>query len=155
MAALLGDMAEAARYFELTRERTGRRGERGLLAMADHDEALAMMRQGGEGAARVVQLCDASAVQFRSLGMDIWEQRAVSMRDDAAARKGGHADHGLTPRELEVLRLIAGGSTTNEIAAELVLSSGTVERHITNIYGKIGARSRADATAYAFRHGLA
>lgn len=61
---------------------------------------------------------------------------------------------GLTPREREVLRLIAAGRTNAEISRELVLSERTVARHITNIYGKIGARGKADATAYAIRHGL-
>ncbi len=57
--------------------------------------------------------------------------------------------HGLTAREVQVLRLVAGGQTGKEIAAELVLSVRTVERHVENIYRKIGARNRADATAYA------
>jgi pimeloyl-ACP methyl ester carboxylesterase/DNA-binding CsgD family transcriptional regulator len=61
---------------------------------------------------------------------------------------------GLTGRELEVLRLLAGGRTNKEIADELVLSVRTVERHIGNIYGKISARGRADATAYALTRGL-
>jgi len=61
---------------------------------------------------------------------------------------------GLTPRETEVLRLIAAGRTNQEISSDLVLSVRTVARHITNIYGKIGARSKADATAYAIRHNL-
>jgi len=60
----------------------------------------------------------------------------------------------LTPREVEVLRLIATGRTNAEISRELVLSMRTVARHITNIYGKIGARGKADATAYAIRHGV-
>jgi pimeloyl-ACP methyl ester carboxylesterase len=57
----------------------------------------------------------------------------------------------LTPRETEVLRLIAAGRTSSEISRELSLSVRTVGRHITNIYNKIGARTRADATAYAIR----
>ena len=61
---------------------------------------------------------------------------------------------GLTSREVEVLRLLAKGQSNKEIAAELVLSVRTVERHITNLYGKIDARGKADATAYAFTHGL-
>jgi DNA-binding NarL/FixJ family response regulator len=61
---------------------------------------------------------------------------------------------GLTPREAEVLALIAGGSTNREIAEILVISLGTVERHIANFYTKINARGRADATAYALRHNL-
>ena len=61
---------------------------------------------------------------------------------------------GLTSREAEVLRLVASGQSNKEIATELVLSVRTVERHITNLYGKIDARGKADATAYAFKHGL-
>ncbi len=61
---------------------------------------------------------------------------------------------GLTAREVEVLRLIASGQTNNEVAEELVLSVRTVERHIGNIYGKISARGRADATAYTLTRGL-
>lgn len=56
---------------------------------------------------------------------------------------------GLTAREVEVLRLVAAGRTNNEIAGELTLSVRTVERHIWNIYRKIGARGRSEATAYA------
>jgi DNA-binding NarL/FixJ family response regulator len=61
---------------------------------------------------------------------------------------------GLTAREAEVLRLVAQGQSNKEIAADLVLSVRTVERHITNLYGKIDARGKADATAYAIHHGL-
>jgi len=61
---------------------------------------------------------------------------------------------GLTEREVEVIRLISGGSSNREIADQLVLSVRTVERHITNIYAKIGARGKADATAYALRNSL-
>jgi pimeloyl-ACP methyl ester carboxylesterase/DNA-binding CsgD family transcriptional regulator len=60
----------------------------------------------------------------------------------------------LTAREAEIIRLIAAGLTSKDISQRLSLSIRTVGRHITNIYDKIGARSRADATAYALRHGL-
>ena len=60
----------------------------------------------------------------------------------------------LTPREGDVLSLIAAGKSNQQIADELVLSLRTVERHITNLYGKIGAHGKADATAYALRHGF-
>ena len=62
--------------------------------------------------------------------------------------------HGLTAREVQVLRLVAGGRTSKEIAAELVLSVRTIERHVENIYGKIGARNKAHATAYALTRGI-
>jgi non-specific serine/threonine protein kinase len=61
---------------------------------------------------------------------------------------------GLSQRELEVLRLLASGRSNAEIAAELVLSVRTVEKHVANIYAKIGARGRADAATYALRQGL-
>jgi DNA-binding NarL/FixJ family response regulator len=66
----------------------------------------------------------------------------------------GAADHGLSPRELEVIRLVAAGSTNREIAAALVISEHTVARHLQNIYAKLGISSRAAATAYAFEHDL-
>ena len=62
--------------------------------------------------------------------------------------------HGLSPRELEVLRLIASGRTNRAIAAELVLSERTVDRHVSNIYAKLGVSSRAAATAYAYEQHL-
>lgn len=60
----------------------------------------------------------------------------------------------LTPRELEILRLLAQGFQNQEIAAKLVLSSATVGRHLHNIFGKLDVSTRSAATAYAFRNGL-
>jgi DNA-binding NarL/FixJ family response regulator len=60
----------------------------------------------------------------------------------------------LSPREAEVLRLLASGLSNREIAGKLFLSVRTVERHITNIYGKISARGKADATAFAIKSGM-
>jgi DNA-binding NarL/FixJ family response regulator len=61
---------------------------------------------------------------------------------------------GLSQRETEVLRLVARGHSNAEIATELALSVRTVEKHVANIYTKIGARGRADAATYALRHGF-
>lgn len=61
---------------------------------------------------------------------------------------------GLTEREAEVLRLVAGGLTNNEIATQLFLSPKTVSRHLSNIFTKIGVSSRASATAFAAAHHL-
>jgi DNA-binding NarL/FixJ family response regulator len=62
--------------------------------------------------------------------------------------------HGLTPRELQVLLLIASGKTNKAIAAELFLSERTVDRHVSNIFNKLDVPSRAAATAYAYEHQL-
>jgi DNA-binding NarL/FixJ family response regulator len=64
------------------------------------------------------------------------------------------ATHGLTPRELDVLRLVAAGKTNHAIAADLVIAAKTVDRHVTNIFTKLGVSSRAAATAYAYQHRL-
>jgi DNA-binding NarL/FixJ family response regulator len=61
---------------------------------------------------------------------------------------------GLSERELEVLRLLADGKSNGEIAADLVISPNTVNRHVSNIYAKTGASNRAEATSFAHRQGL-
>ena len=53
-----------------------------------------------------------------------------------------------------MLRLIAAGRTNREIAADLVVSEGTVKTHINRIFAKAGVRDRGQAVAYAYRHGL-
>jgi DNA-binding NarL/FixJ family response regulator len=70
--------------------------------------------------------------------------------------RGGEDKHFdvLTPRELEVLKLIAEAHTSKEIAAELFISIKTVERHRQNILDKLGMRDRVELTRYAIRRGL-
>ncbi len=69
-------------------------------------------------------------------------------------RGSGGDTAGLSPRELEVVRLVAAGRSNQAIAAELVLSEKTVARHLSNIFGKLGVASRTAAAAYAYEHGL-
>ncbi|HZC83375.1 MAG TPA: alpha/beta fold hydrolase [Rubrobacter sp.] len=81
------------------------------------------------------------------------EAGAPASTQDGSGPTRGYP-HGLTVREVEVLRHLAGGRTNDEIAKELFVSVRTVERHVANIYAKIGARGRANATAYALSHNL-
>jgi DNA-binding NarL/FixJ family response regulator len=60
----------------------------------------------------------------------------------------------LSPREVDVLRLVATGATNREVADRLIISEKTVARHVSNILSKLGVTSRSAATAYAFRHQL-
>ncbi|WP_308190805.1 LuxR C-terminal-related transcriptional regulator [Arthrobacter hankyongi] len=107
------------------------------------------------------------AVRMVLTGRTVWPPAAVldqvpavlsglaeaAAAEEAPIRSGPRPD-GLTPREIEILGLIGSGMTSRAIAARLVISIDTVGRHITNLYRKIGARGRADATAYALHMGL-
>lgn len=68
--------------------------------------------------------------------------------------EGSGLPGGITEREAQVLRLVAAGKTNREIATELFISERTVARHLSNIFTKLGLRSRSAATAYAFEHDL-
>lgn len=85
---------------------------------------------------------------FRRLGARPAADRVSSLLAPAASPAG------LTPREVEVLRLVATGRTNPQIAAGLVLSEKTVARHLSNIFTKLDVRSRTAAAAYAYEHGL-
>ena len=87
------------------------------------------------------------AVQLRVI-------RALSGHVRGARREPALPDD-LTPREAEVLRLIAQGLNNREIAERLFVTEATVKTHINNIFGKAGLRDRAQAVVYAIRHGLA
>jgi non-specific serine/threonine protein kinase len=107
------------------------------LAGALSPESLAQARSGAE----MLSLAQAVALADSEMGEDppVAPQQMLRRR--------------LTRREREVLELVAGGQTSKEIASSLGLSTRTVDRHLANIYGKIGARGRAEAIAFALRTG--
>jgi len=76
------------------------------------------------------------------------------VRDHLDRARGDEDGDPLTPRELEVLKLVAEGHTSDEIADMLVISSRTVDRHRANMLEKLGMRDRVDLTRYAIRRGL-
>jgi DNA-binding CsgD family transcriptional regulator len=78
----------------------------------------------------------------------------VAWVDSLTASPQTASAQGLTHRELQVLRLVARGATNRSIAAELVLSERTIDRHVSNIFAKLRVSSRAAATAYAYEHDL-
>ena len=92
---------------------------------------------------------DAARAAFEQLGAVPDVTRADSL---AAGDRGD--THGLSSRELEVLRLVAAGKTNREIASALVVSEHTVARHLQNIFHKLGVSSRTAAAAFAFEHEL-
>jgi DNA-binding CsgD family transcriptional regulator/pimeloyl-ACP methyl ester carboxylesterase len=119
---------------------------RGRLVVLDGAQPALFM----EDSAAVVGML----IDFFCDGIEPTEEAPQGMLEGAA----GHSvppPGGLSRREREVLRLLAAGESNRQIARRLGLSPHTVERHVANLYRKIGARGRADATAYALRNGLA
>jgi ATP/maltotriose-dependent transcriptional regulator MalT len=108
-------------------------------------------------ACRKLDDTDACTLELEAALAEFVRLGAVPDADRVERLLGGPQDaggHGLSPRELEVLRLVAAGKSNREIAAALVISEHTVARHVQNIFGKLRVSSRAAATAFAFEHDL-
>ena len=101
----------------------------------------------GDAESAVAELAEARRALAR-LGAAPAEHEVAVLLGDA------RAPGGLSPRELEVLRLVAAGKSNPEIAAALVLSGKTVSRHLSNIFTKLDVGSRTAAAAFAFEHHL-
>ncbi|MCT7378045.1 helix-turn-helix transcriptional regulator [Chelativorans salis] len=93
---------------------------------------------------------DAASATFQRLGAAPDLARIASYAKAAASIQS----HGLTKRELQVLRLVAAGKTNKAIASELFVSRRTIDRHVSNLLGKLDVSSRAAAIAYAHKHKL-
>ena len=93
---------------------------------------------------------DAARQVFQELGAAPDLARLARVSRTAQAGAAG----GLTTREVQVLALVAAGQSNRAIAAGLFLSEKTVERHLSNIFAKLGVGSRTAAAAYAFEHGI-
>ncbi len=98
---------------------------------------------------------DAAQIELDAARAVLEELHALSeLRVLAAEPRPGDGKSVLSPRELEVLRLVAAGKSNRVIAGDLFLSEKTVARHLANIFAKLDVSSRAAATAYAFKHDL-
>ncbi|MGE0544740.1 MAG: AAA family ATPase [Dehalococcoidia bacterium] len=156
--ALLGDRTRAREYFEQALAVAGAIRFRPELALTNLQIAeLLAAESANRGAAQ--RYLEPAIDEFRVMKMQPALERALMLENDLHTRSG-RTPHpafpdGLTAREVEVLSLVATGATNREIAAALVVAPGTVHQHLINIFAKIGARRRADAAAYATRHGLA
>ena len=93
---------------------------------------------------------DAARSVFERLGAE----PALAWLDSLTVPAPSSLVHGLTARELEVLRLVAAGKRNREIAQGLVVSEHTVARHVQNILTKLGVSSRTAASAFAFKHDI-
>ncbi len=169
VACLQGEYTRAARLWgadESIREAIGATVR--ALYRADYDRGLTATREALGDAAF-------TAAWKEGRNMSLEEAVAYALGEPTASQEQGESVHpsssvaahakaetpselypeGLTAREAEVLGLLAGGKTNKQIAQELVLSVSTVQRHVANVYAKIGVHGRAEATAYALSRGIA
>ena len=128
-----------------------------LTTYADEPTVLSALRAGARG----YLTKDAGAEQIHAAIVAV--ARGEAALDPAVqahvlaglAEQGEALPDGLTPREAEVLSLIAEGLTNAQIADRLVVSQATVKSHVNRVFAKAGVRDRAQAVAYAYRNGLA
>jgi DNA-binding NarL/FixJ family response regulator len=137
-----------------------------LTTYADEDSILDAMAAGARGyltkdagIAEITRAVQAAAGHHAFLDPAVQARllaAATAGRPDPATSRTAQAlPDDLTPREAEVLTLIAAGLSNREIAAQLVVSDATVKTHVNHVFSKIGARDRAQAVHYAYTHGLA
>ena len=167
-ARLLGMLAttlqrwdEAEHHFEAALAFDARTGGRPWLARSRFEFAAMLMRSGRSGDPdRAPPLLAAALDDARELGMRGLEERSLALQQQAVKSRGEKgrkqevrvAD--LSKREVQVLQLVAAGKTNQEIASALCRSPSTVAIHVRNILGKTQAANRAEAAAFAVRHGL-
>ena len=133
-----------------------------LTTYADDQSVIAALRAGARG----YLTKDAGAAEIHHALQQVLADQAVidpavqhhlvdAIAGNASTERTPRAlPDGLTAREAEVLELIAEGLSNSEIAARLVVTEATVKSHINHLFAKIGARDRARAVTYAYRHGL-
>jgi DNA-binding NarL/FixJ family response regulator len=134
-----------------------------LTTYADDRSVVAALRAGARGFltkdAGAGQLGEALAAVARGeAALDPAVQHhvvAAVAGADPTAEPGQDLPDGLTPREAEVVALIAEGLANTEIAERLFITEATVKSHINHVFGKTGVRDRAQAVTYAYRNGLA
>ena len=146
--------------------RLAERGERpraiALTTFADDASVLGALRAGARGyltkdagADQIRAAVEAVARGEAALDPAVQHHVIAALSGPAPVESSPDLPDGLTPREVEVLALIAEGLTNAEIAGRLVVSGATVKTHVNHIFAKTGARDRAQAVVYAYAHGLA
>jgi DNA-binding NarL/FixJ family response regulator len=133
-----------------------------LTTYADDDSVFSALKAGARGfltkdagaeeiARAIIAVRDGEA----QLDPSVQRRLVEALAANRPVRRTTDLPDGLTPREAEVLKLIAAGRTNAEIARELYVAESTVKTHVNNLFAKAGLRDRAQAVTYAYRHHLA
>jgi DNA-binding NarL/FixJ family response regulator len=127
-----------------------------MVARSHEGQARALLARDRPGdRQQAATLLGEAAATAQELGIHGLGARATALLEELATPAPPAWPAGLTGREVEVLRLIAAGHSNRAIAQALYISPNTVLRHVSNIFTKTGVANRAEAAAYATRHGLA
>ena len=154
----LGELAIDGQDYESARTHLSTAAAIASACRAPYEIALTQLAQAEldlatRNVSQTSYLLDQAKETFERLGAKPALERTRRI-EQAVASAAGQYPAGLTPREVEVLCLVAEGLSNREISERLYLSIRTVERHITNIYNKIGSANRIDAVTFAHRHHL-
>jgi DNA-binding CsgD family transcriptional regulator len=158
LAATMEHWQNAEEHFEDALAMNTRMGARPWLAHTQYDYAtmLSARNQAGD-AEQAAGLLQDALLTARELGMRALEDR-IAARTSPETMSSSPPPlmdlDDLSPREIDVLRLLAAGKSNREIANALFISRNTVSTHVRNIFTKIGCANRTEAAAYALRHDL-
>jgi DNA-binding CsgD family transcriptional regulator len=157
LAAAMSNWPASERHFEAALAMNTRIGALLPLAYTRHDYAAMLLARAAPGDRdRAMALLRSSLSSARKMGAHALEERAAArLQQLEAAPPATAGDGDLTPREGEVLRLIAIGRTNADIATALAISLNTVATHVRSILAKTGSSNRTEAAAHAMRRGLA
>ncbi len=153
---------------EATRRLTERLPEVGVIALttyADDESVLGALRAGARGyltkdagaeqiGAAIARVAAGGASLDEAIQKKVIEAATAGEEGGGSRQGAAELPDGLTAREAQVLELIAAGLSNSQIADRLVVSPATVKSHVNHLFSKIGARDRAQAVGYAYRHGM-
>ncbi len=151
LAATLGEWGQADRHFERALELDRERGAMTWVAHADYQFARALIASDRRDDPRFANLVGEARDLATRIGLRALLGRVDSLGEPATAVL---LPDGLSPREVEILRLVAGGLSNREIGQELYISEHTAANHIRSILRKTGCANRTEAASYAHRHSL-
>ena len=149
LAATLGDTEGASGHFEAALHLNGQMGADTWLAHTSYEYGRMLLAQGDSD--RGERLLAEAALLGETVGMPTLLARVRAL----APLSSSPLPDGLSARELDVLRLIARGRSNREIGATLFISEHTAANHVRSILRKTACANRTEATAYAYRRGLA
>jgi len=152
LAATLGDAPRAERHFEQALELNRRMEAPTWVAHTAYEYARLLLGQGGDGRERAAVLLAEAGGLAEQIGMVGLAGKIGSL---GVAPPAGGLPAGLSPREAQILALVARGLSNREIGAELTISEHTAANHIRSILRKTECANRTEAASYAHRHGLA